>query len=907
MGDAPFYNVKEGDLLGYDDFIDPLVDIIISSEDSTPFTVGIQGDWGVGKTTVMRRIQGKLEDKRYMTIWFNPWKYTEKEDVWKGLIRVVFDKIPHNLFRKIIVKWKDIAVIGGDRFLGRFGMGGAISEIKDTLNLDPRFINEFENIMEDLVRELLDNYKDKKRKKNKEKDNKDNRNLLIIFIDDLDRCRPECSIRILEAIKLYLCVPQCVFVIGFNINIIEKGIKAVYGKDLEVDGSKYMEKIIQLPFRVPRPGKEEIKKYTETCIRNIDAVDIFGEEGKINSEYIDIIIQGADSNPRKIKRFLNSFVLLHDVKKKRFEKEKGEKGEKIYEFRHKKLIYLLLVQLRWNNLFRLIDKNRHLMIKLQKYISGEEVEQVNELNQFLDKKNFLDFTRDNNPEFEDEDELDMYLEHSRISRFDMKEPESLKLPLEIEEKIDAYHFEKQGSSYEERGNLEEALVNFEAALKAYRYLGDMQSEARILENIGDIHRKRENIEKALRYFNEALMINKEIGNRQRETNLFRKIEAVRGEVERSGRDFESQEIKRLPGWKVPLTIWWDEKKKAVKLIDQTLLPSELKIIECKDCKCIEEAISLLRIRGASPLGAAGAYALAVEAQRFKGDEEGFFEKMKEARSIVLVRPSTVNLDWAVQRVYNALLENRGKGMEKLKEIALKEAEIIVKEDIEINRKIGGFGLELFKKRMPNNGKEFRILTHSHAGSLATCGYGTVFGVIRAAFMQGTNLHVYVNETRPLLQGARIVAWELKLEGIPVTLIPDNAAGWVMEKDGIDMVIVGAYRIVANGDTANSIGTYSLSILAKEHGIPFYVAAPLHKIDLTMKTGDEIMIEKRDYREVTHVRNVDVASFLNRNEVINYAFDMTPNKNITGIITEAGIIRESYRKNLKRILERTGSS
>jgi methylthioribose-1-phosphate isomerase len=357
---------------------------------------------------------------------------------------------------------------------------------------------------------------------------------------------------------------------------------------------------------------------------------------------------------------------------------------------------------------------------------------------------------------------------------------------------------------------------------------------------------------------------------------------------------EDEEIKRLPGWNVPLTIWWDEKRKAVKMIDQTLLPDEERVITCDTWKCVEEAISILRIRGAPALGAAGAYALALEAQRFEGRKEEFFGKLDEAREIVKIRPTAVNLEWGVNRIYNALEKNRELSVEELKECALDEAEAIVEEDIKANKMIGRHGLKIFETLKPKDGNTFKILTHCHAGSLATCGYGTVFGPIRAAFKKGIAIHVFVDETRPLLQGARITAWELKLEEIPLTLNTDNAAGWIMKQEGIDMVIVGADRIAANGDTANKIGTYSLSILAKEHGIPFYVAAPVSTIDLGTATGDDITIEERDYREVTHVQGLRVAPRLKRHQVRNYAFDVTPHENIRGIITEKGIIQNPYK-------------
>jgi methylthioribose-1-phosphate isomerase len=367
-------------------------------------------------------------------------------------------------------------------------------------------------------------------------------------------------------------------------------------------------------------------------------------------------------------------------------------------------------------------------------------------------------------------------------------------------------------------------------------------------------------------------------------------------------DQESGDIKKLEGWKVPLTIWWDDKKKVVKMIDQTSLPDEVIVIECEDWKCIEDAISVLRIRGAPALGGAGAYALALEAQQFEGDEEGFFKKMDETKKIVKIRPTAANLGWAVNRIYDLLKKNKGVGVEKLKEIALKEAKNIVKEDIKANKMIGEHGLKIFRERRPKDGKIFKILTHCHAGSLATCGYGTVFGVIRGAVEADIKIHVYADETRPLLQGARITAWELLKEEIPVTLNTDNMAGWIMKEEGIDMVIVGADRIAANGDTANKIGTYSLSILAKEHKIPFYVAAPTSTIDKKIKSGDGIEIEKRDYKEVTHIRGVRISPHLSGSGVRNYAFDVTPYKNITGIITEKGIITEPYKENIQNLPE-----
>jgi methylthioribose-1-phosphate isomerase len=364
---------------------------------------------------------------------------------------------------------------------------------------------------------------------------------------------------------------------------------------------------------------------------------------------------------------------------------------------------------------------------------------------------------------------------------------------------------------------------------------------------------------------------------------------------------QSDDIKRLEGWNVPLTIWWDKTEKTVNLIDQTLLPENIRMIRCSDWTCIRDAIKVLSIRGAPALGAAGAYALTLEAQRYEGDEEGFFEMIEEVKTISTARPTAINLKWGVNKVYDALHSHRGSGVDVLKEIALEQTLNIVEDDIAANKMIGVHGLNIFTGE-PKSKEEFRLLTHCHAGSLATCGYGTVFGVIRGAVEHEIPLRVYSDETRPLLQGARITAWELHIEEIPVVLIPDDAAGWVMKQDKIDMIVVGADRIAANGDTANKIGTYSLSILAKEHHIPFYIAAPLSTIDPHTKTGEDIPIEERGHEEVIKVRDREIASYLRKDQVKNYAFDVTPHGHITGIITEKGIIRAPYEESISSMLE-----
>jgi len=394
LGDNP-YIVEGRDPLGFDDFVNSLVDIILNSKEATPFTIGLLGGWGTGKTTMMKRIQKTLEKEKCLTVWFNPWKYTEKEEVQRGLIKTIFDKIPKNVLNNMKRNWKKITIIGMDNFLQWLRVGRVVSEIKGIFELDTRFINEFETIMENMIGELL-----KEEKKV----------LLVIFIDDLDRCRPECAIKIFEAIKLYLCIPNCVFIVGFDRDVIDKGIEVIYGKDSKVSGTEYIKKIVQLPFGVPKPGKEEIDNYTEVCIEELGVKEIFSESNKIKTEYITTIVQGTDSNPRDIKRFLNSFVLLHNVKK-----------DKISNYDPKKLIYILLIQLRWPHLFRMIDRNRTVIMKFRKYLKGDKKikERLkDELKLLLEEREFLKFAEENIPTFKNLNELGKYLEHSMVSKIE---------------------------------------------------------------------------------------------------------------------------------------------------------------------------------------------------------------------------------------------------------------------------------------------------------------------------------------------------------------------------------------------------------------------------------------------------------------------------------------------------------
>jgi len=334
----------------------------------------------------------------------------------------------------------------------------------------------------------------------------------------------------------------------------------------------------------------------------------------------------------------------------------------------------------------------------------------------------------------------------------------------------------------------------------------------------------------------------------------------------------------------------DLKDEKVVILDQTLLPGEVKYIECENVECIAEAIKKLSIRGAPAIGVGAAFALALTALKNvdKSKEEVIKELEKTYAIIYSTRPTAVNLFWALDRVMEI-----ARSSEKPCEAVIREALRIYHEDIETNKKLGYYGAELI-------GDGDVILTHCNAGALATAGYGTALGVIRAAWEQGKRIKVIADETRPLLQGARLTAWELVEEGIPVTVICDGAAGLAMKKHGVTKVVVGADRIAGNGDTANKIGTYTTAILAKEHGIPFYVAAPTSTIDLNIKSGEAIPIEYRDEREITHLNNKRIVA--EGAEILNPAFDVTPAKYISGIITEKGVITQPYEKNIKKVIK-----
>jgi methylthioribose-1-phosphate isomerase len=329
----------------------------------------------------------------------------------------------------------------------------------------------------------------------------------------------------------------------------------------------------------------------------------------------------------------------------------------------------------------------------------------------------------------------------------------------------------------------------------------------------------------------------------------------------------------------------------VVLIDQTLLPGELKYIECTDVECIAEAIRSLRVRGAPAIGVTAALGVAMVALQSKGvPKEKVLETIEQAaEKLKETRPTAVNLFWAIERVLE-----RARKAENPVEAVVKESLQMYQEDLETNRKIGEHGAALLE-----DGD--RILTHCNAGALATAGvYGTALAPVKVAKEQGKKVEVYADETRPLLQGARLTAFEMVQEKIPVTVLTDGMAAFAMKNQGITKVIVGADRIAANGDAANKIGTYGVAILAKEHGIPFYVAAPLSTVDRDTPTGEEIPIEFRDGREIEFYNGKRVVP--EGAEILNPAFDVTPSAYIAGIITEKGVLRPPFEESITKAFE-----
>lgn len=330
----------------------------------------------------------------------------------------------------------------------------------------------------------------------------------------------------------------------------------------------------------------------------------------------------------------------------------------------------------------------------------------------------------------------------------------------------------------------------------------------------------------------------------------------------------------------------------IRMIDQTRLPLELVHLEIRDVDTLAEAIKSLRVRGAPAIGIAGAFGVLVGLQDFAGkDKAAFLEQLdKVSDFLVSTRPTAVNLSWALKRMRNTAHDHASEPVSALKQLLKEEALKIWQEDRETCREIGRHGATLIEDG-------FTILTHCNTGALATADYGTALGVVFTANESGKKVTVYADETRPLLQGARLNVWELMNEGIDVTLICDNTAAFVMQQKKIDCAIVGADRIAANGDTANKIGTYNVAVLAEKHGIPFYVAAPYSTIDFDIPDGSKIPIEVRSAEEVTNGFGRRTAP--PETKVYSPAFDITPNELITAIITEAGVIQPPFAANLKK--------
>jgi len=338
------------------------------------------------------------------------------------------------------------------------------------------------------------------------------------------------------------------------------------------------------------------------------------------------------------------------------------------------------------------------------------------------------------------------------------------------------------------------------------------------------------------------------------------------------------------------TLEWAKGK--LILLDQTKLPGKEFYLKCSTYPEVARAIKNMVVRGAPAIGVAAAFGMVLGARQSKAkDPVRFLRDMtRVGQTLVATRPTAVNLLWAVERLKRLAEKNIGKGVPALKQVLQQEAIRILREDIGANREIGRHGQPF----VPDGAS---ILTHCNAGALATAGYGTALGVIRAACAAGKRIHVFVDETRPLLQGARLTSWELMRDRIPCTLIADNMAGWFMAQGKVDLVIVGADRIAANGDVANKIGTYSLARLCDVHRIPFYVAAPTSTIDLSIKTGRAIPIEERSPREVTTLHGRAIAP--RGMKALNPAFDVTPHRYIRAIITEKGIMQKPFQAGLKR--------
>jgi methylthioribose-1-phosphate isomerase len=339
------------------------------------------------------------------------------------------------------------------------------------------------------------------------------------------------------------------------------------------------------------------------------------------------------------------------------------------------------------------------------------------------------------------------------------------------------------------------------------------------------------------------------------------------------------------------TLEWTDQ--GVRFIDQTKLPTEEVYVTCKTHEQVADVIRNMVVRGAPAIGVAAAMGVALGVQNSKAGSASDLKRDFDQICDVIgkTRPTAVNLFWAIRRMQEKFERIRIHQVSQIKQALVEEAQRMHAEDIAANQAMGRHGAKL----MPAEGG---VLTHCNAGALATAGYGTALGVIRAAVEQGKKIHVYADETRPFLQGSRLTAWELMKDGIPTTVISDNMAGAIMSQGKIGAIVVGADRIAANGDVANKIGTYTVAILAKEHGIPFYVAAPISTVDLACLSGREIPIEQRNGREVTHIAGKQMVP--DGVAVENPAFDVTPARYVAAIITEKGVARAPYEESLREL-------
>jgi len=343
---------------------------------------------------------------------------------------------------------------------------------------------------------------------------------------------------------------------------------------------------------------------------------------------------------------------------------------------------------------------------------------------------------------------------------------------------------------------------------------------------------------------------------------------------------------------IPTIAWQDDR---VVMIDQRKLPHKENLVVCATPAQVASAIRTMVIRGAPAIGVAAAMGLAMGARQIETESRSVFERrfQRLCEKMARARPTARNLFWAIQRMQDVVAANPRVSLTLLKKLLRQEADRLLAEDLRVNREIGRHGQAV----VPDGAT---VLTHCNAGALATAGYGTALGVIRGAVEAGKKIRVLADETRPFLQGSRLTAWELKEDKIPVTLITDNMAGYLMSQGRVHLVVVGADRVAANGDVANKIGTYSVAVLARENRVPFYVAAPLSTVDLSVPTGKDIPIEERDGGEVTHAMGRRVAP--RGVEALNLVFDVTPNRFITGIITEKGIARRPFRNSLRALIK-----